>query len=1112
MASDKKTQTNNKGIKKISEASVKRYLSSENRENANIEAEKGETIITSYYGTSLPEHFIIEGKKHTKGGTPLDAPDGSFIFSDSKDLLIKDPDILEHFGIKDKKSLSSGLTPAQIAKRYMDINDAKKVLLDDNATNIEKSTAASVIDGSMDMLSKLALLQEGMKGFPQGVPEVAIPYLKKVGITPEQYISMVTQNNNEEEEGNKKAEYGLYISDDNTKRRNTLFKYEEKLRNILEKHNPDIKGLERVDLSFIKQHTPVDLGFFRVEDNIYKIGYGKKSPYISEPISVPPKSDNTLPQYENKEDDKTRYAQWGISVTDDEEKPISANNKLNPYGQEVDISKTWSVTGNDAYKTDFSNNQVDSNNNNNNDYLTYRKYNFSLSKLSDIMLGGASALNSMLESAENIKKQRAIDLQKSGENIFTPIAGTDRGDYIVSGGDYGFFRPKDYVPSVGGLTPVKQMYNTGGVVVSERAMDMIYDGVRRLFAEGGEVPESKNDAKEADKGDKGNPGEPGLTEIDLSDKIENKEQLEQFYKNNPTFFLKYGTKNPIVIKTKTGKFTISSKKYKEDNLKDEIEGIKNVLKQNGVYDKFKDEDIFSLANYVYNSRKTNETLLGLIDRMRNKTLTDDDKQYLKKLGVDENDPEKLDNFRKGLNHANATNLGVIVNAAKDKKFTRADELIESFLNNKFDYLNTKTRQEYINDFVKHEKIDDFYNILGFDKNKDVLDTKKAQEAITEAMKSGSVYVQDDKKALKVKNKEVRDFQELYINSFKEDSGIAHMPLSGELSKIDENLGSRTTTSGGIIPEFDFEEVKDNIKTPDNQKREEQKEGYKPESITSETKQSKADSDTNRPSVSYNIWAQDWIKDMGALRNYFNIKRYYPYAAIPDYYLPRPVYYSPERALANIGSLSKQVIETAATLGTPQSFGATAMGVQGKAMDQAADILGQYEDKNVGIANQNEQIRAQIFNKYADDIARLKTDLHSANIAYENKYRQEKTKAGNILRKSLMDTITNAAITYNLNLANPEYITLPQYGGVQVKGYDSQLTPQKQGDIMDEWNKIFKEIDERHSNLSAKEKVDITNNIFSTLYGGKKAKSSTNTNTNSNYPYINTYSGYDETNE
>ena len=139
------------------------------RDEANIEAEGGETVYGDLDGDGGLEHSKIVGKRHTQGGVPLKVPEGSFIFSDTKKMKIKDPEVLKAFGLNAK---SGGYTPAEIAKRY-DINKYKAVLEDQYADDMSKATAQLMIKNYQKKLGMLAVIQEAMKGFPQGIPEVA---------------------------------------------------------------------------------------------------------------------------------------------------------------------------------------------------------------------------------------------------------------------------------------------------------------------------------------------------------------------------------------------------------------------------------------------------------------------------------------------------------------------------------------------------------------------------------------------------------------------------------------------------------------------------------------------------------------------------------------------------------------------------------------------------------------------------------------------------------------------------------------------------------------------------------------------------------------------------
>lgn len=154
-------------------------------EMATLEAEKGETaLIPDVNG--LPAHYRINGKRHSEGGTPLNLPENSFIYSDTATMRIKDKAILKEFGMPEKKG---GFTPAQIAERY-DINKFREVLADPTSDKLSRETAEKMIASYNMKLAKLALIQESMKGFPDGIPMAAMPYLAMNGIKPQDVLPL----------------------------------------------------------------------------------------------------------------------------------------------------------------------------------------------------------------------------------------------------------------------------------------------------------------------------------------------------------------------------------------------------------------------------------------------------------------------------------------------------------------------------------------------------------------------------------------------------------------------------------------------------------------------------------------------------------------------------------------------------------------------------------------------------------------------------------------------------------------------------------------------------------------------------------------------------------
>ena len=154
------------------------------RDEANLEAEGGETVFGDINGDGFPESNVIRGNRHSEGGVPLNLPDNTFIFSDFKEMKIKDPELLKMFGKdRSKKSKSKkGYTPAQLAKQY-DINKYRQILQDPDEDAIAKRTAEIMIQNYNKKLGALSLAQEAQKGFPQGIPTVARPYMEANGIS-----------------------------------------------------------------------------------------------------------------------------------------------------------------------------------------------------------------------------------------------------------------------------------------------------------------------------------------------------------------------------------------------------------------------------------------------------------------------------------------------------------------------------------------------------------------------------------------------------------------------------------------------------------------------------------------------------------------------------------------------------------------------------------------------------------------------------------------------------------------------------------------------------------------------------------------------------------------
>ena len=161
---------------------LSKYITAVPRDEANLEAEGGETVFGDINGDGMPEHKVIKGPRHSEGGVPLNLPDDTFIFSDTKGMKIKDPNFLVTFGKK-----SGSYTPAALAKQY-DIDRYRKILQDPDSDVLDRKTAELMIKNYNIKLGALALAQESKKGFPQGIPAVAMPYMQAMGIKEEDVL------------------------------------------------------------------------------------------------------------------------------------------------------------------------------------------------------------------------------------------------------------------------------------------------------------------------------------------------------------------------------------------------------------------------------------------------------------------------------------------------------------------------------------------------------------------------------------------------------------------------------------------------------------------------------------------------------------------------------------------------------------------------------------------------------------------------------------------------------------------------------------------------------------------------------------------------------------
>lgn len=175
---------------------VRKTMGAVPREEANLEAEGGETLVGDIDGSTFPSFFSIKGPRHSAGGVPMNLPDDTFIFSDTATMKITDPKILKMFNKSPKKG---GYTPAELSKSY-DINKYRKLLQDPESNKMEKKTAEMMIKNYVMKLGALAIAQESKKGFPQGIPVIAKPYMEANKITEADLIPEIAKQQEQQQQ------------------------------------------------------------------------------------------------------------------------------------------------------------------------------------------------------------------------------------------------------------------------------------------------------------------------------------------------------------------------------------------------------------------------------------------------------------------------------------------------------------------------------------------------------------------------------------------------------------------------------------------------------------------------------------------------------------------------------------------------------------------------------------------------------------------------------------------------------------------------------------------------------------------------------------------------
>jgi hypothetical protein len=199
-------------------------------------------------------------------------------------------------------------------------------------------------------------------------------------------------------------------------------------------------------------------------------------------------------------------------------------------------------------------------------------------------------------------------------------------------------------------------------------------------------------------------------------------------------------------------------------------------------------------------------------------------------------------------------------------------------------------------------------------------------------------------------------------------------------------------------------------------------------------------DVQRPDAEW--WLQDAIATAGAAGDLARIKKYTPWAPKLSPYIPEPTFYDPTRELANMTEQLAIGTEGSGAFAPAQSYNARFAEMQAQGAKSAADILGRYNNLNVGAANQFELTKANMFNQTGMANAEIAGRLYDQNTIANQQYDNAKNQARQQLRQSYINAITNRAMTQAMNETyGDHYMVDPSSGGfVQFTGKTADLQP------------------------------------------------------------------------
>ncbi|GIU70109.1 MAG: hypothetical protein KatS3mg002_1345 [Candidatus Woesearchaeota archaeon] len=913
-----KTNTSDKGIKKT--------IDPVDRKLANLEAEKGEVVLTyDDKGLSYPKLYYINGKKHSQGGTPLLLPDGSFIFSNSKELKIEDKDILNLFGAKTPK------TPAELARKLLDLNKSSKILEDEQQKDsLKVGTAMADIDGKMGLLSILAMYQERMKN-PDGLTYDKIPTFAKTYLETIKGIPLAEkQEGGSDDNADRdmpKAQLGMDVKGNEKNKKDEHANYvpapenEEHKNYVSPDQTNDLHGNYISPLSADSNHknyiSPLSVD-------------GGHKNYIS-PLSVD--SDHKNYTSPDSSQNSSKFPDFDAMVNEVKGKDLK---RMEPKNTPDEMYKMYtSDLQPNIEKTD-----------NKKDY----KFRFNIP-------GGMDLLNYYISAGNALRNNQ----NPYSSDVMYPIAtGRDRGDFVSAGSAFGYFRPDQYNPSTN-----YSVYNI---------MPNTYPGgfQQRVFDEGGE-----------------------------------KRSENKYIENN-------GDNNKLDVNI-------------DDIIASWYETYKTYLPENI-------RSLDDLKKYVENNKAIREEILKAL-RVEPDITTKDIKSYISSTKINSKD--------------NTFNTNV--NREKEKIITTLDKIEDDNIKKIFKIKNAFN-------VLTNKFIDLDTRRTIFDRTSNPENVKRINKELDAILSLSNVY---DK--------------EYYKIGFKTQSGLPLNPLHSiiyqmgynklkgdekrKINKINpsrkdelllDGISGQNTSASYIIPELESEPepVSEPLQEPKPRVG-----TYIPKTTVEDIKEPEGEIKT-KGYKDNKFYKQDINNTLSSLAILNSIKKYLPreFMYSPD--VPRPVFVDPERQVQLNSQSVQNTLNVLASSISPQVLSSIASGIVASSSENIANIIGNTYNQNVNLANQYNQIKADILNRQREYNTAKAQNLYDKTVIANQQYDNARREAYRNLVASWNKMITNRSYRHNMNESylKETPFRIDDEGRVQfIPELGKQLSPSKPMTMEDIYN-------------------------------------------------------------